>query len=383
MVKKTTHLYFDSASTTIMPKELLQKYMLNLEGYENYRRQDDKIGDKITRSREIVAKYISGNSKNIAFTGKSTYISNLIAYSLIFNSKKKLKVITTAFDHHSTSAPWYEQNENGRITISYLENEICRNQDIFIEKIFEFSPDILLLTTVNNVTGEVLNVPEIVRKVKAKNSSIIIICDAAQSCLNPNLNGSLEQIDFMYFSTHKMFGPKDLGILHLNDKQMKNFKPLFIGGGGIYKIESNHVFRKDIISQIESGTINSGSITTLENVINFINENYDHQHIIKLQNQLIKELKKIDSVEIYSHKSNNQIAFNLSGVHNHDLVAYLRSKQIIARGGNLCNSKLMNDLKINGCVRISFNILNTLEEVEKLAMEINQFHLLWDEKMNI
>jgi cysteine desulfurase/selenocysteine lyase len=376
MIEKQDILYFDWSSTIPMPKEVSAKLYEQLSSLENYRRQGSNIEQKVRQVRKKVANYINGNENNIAFTGTSTYISNLIAHSLC--ESKIMKVITTPFDHHSTSAPWYELETRSKAQVIEFSYETVTNEEQFISQIIKTQPDVLILTTINNVTGESINVEKIVKAVKNALKDLIIVCDSAQACFMPELNGQANQIDFLYFSAHKMYGPKSLGILHLNDTQMENFKPLFIGGGGIHKISKNKVIRKDVISQIESGTIDTASIIAFGEAIDYTIENYETEYIQSLSNYFMTQASQINDIMMYSQKSKNQIAFNIKGIHNHDLASYLRDKKIIIRAGNLCNSKLMAELEINGCIRISFGMKNTKNQIDIVITQIKEFIRMWN-----
>ena len=51
-------------------------------------------------------------------------------------------------------------------------------------------------------------------------------------------------IDFLAFSTHKMYGPTGVGVIYGKEELLKNIKPIIFGGGmnSIYDIDFTRLY---------------------------------------------------------------------------------------------------------------------------------------------
>ena len=58
------------------------------------------------------------------------------------------------------------------------------------------------------------------------------------------------------------------------------------------------------------------------------------------------------------------ISFEVAGVHSYDLGMWLDAKGIAVRTGHHCTQPLMDSMGIEGTIRASFAIYNTIEEVD-------------------
>jgi cysteine desulfurase / selenocysteine lyase len=70
------------------------------------------------------------------------------------------------------------------------------------------------------------------------------------------------------------------------------------------------------------------------------------------------------------------VAFNLRGVHPHDLAALLDQRGIAVRAGHHCAQPLHRKLGIAGSVRASFHLYTQPEEIDALAQALHDAHAL-------
>ncbi|MCK5469960.1 MAG: aminotransferase class V-fold PLP-dependent enzyme, partial [Cyclobacteriaceae bacterium] len=71
------------------------------------------------------------------------------------------------------------------------------------------------------------------------------------------------------------------------------------------------------------------------------------------------------------------ISFIIEGLHHFDIGMMLDAKGIAVRTGHHCTQPLMNRFGIDGTVRVSFSIYNTLEEVSIFADSLKQIVEKW------
>jgi len=66
------------------------------------------------------------------------------------------------------------------------------------------------------------------------------------------------------------------------------------------------------------------------------------------------------------------IAFNVEGIHPHDLAQFLDQDGIAVRAGHHCAQPLMKRLGIPAAARASFYLYNTPEEVDVLIRSLEK-----------
>mgnify|MGYP001557891127 FL=1 len=98
------------------------------------------------------------------------------------------------------------------------------------------------------------------------------------------------------------------------------------------------------------------------------------KHELELTKYALEELSKIPGIEIYGNlnaeKRAGVIAFNIKGIHAHDLATILDEHGIAIRASHHCCMILHKKLGIDASARISFYIYNTKEDVYKLVNAI-------------
>ena len=70
------------------------------------------------------------------------------------------------------------------------------------------------------------NISKIVR-----NYGAVLHCDAAQAPVAMNLRSISECVDILCLSSHKMYGPKGIGIIYISRGMQDQIEPLIYGGG--------------------------------------------------------------------------------------------------------------------------------------------------------
>ena len=99
---------------------------------------------------------------------------------------------------------------------------------------------------------------------------------------------------------------------------------------------------------------------------------------IQLQERLIRdqlqmELSKISEIYLLNpHPDIPLFAFEVEGLHAHDLGTLLDLEGIVVRTGHHCTQPFHESKGIQSSTRISMSYLNTLEEVEIVIEQLNR-----------
>lgn len=324
----------------------------------------------------------------VIYVNNTTEGINKLAKTLI--KKQDDIILTSRMEHHSNDLPWrsrgkveyIEVDENGRLIIEDLEKKLKANYG----KVKYVS-----LTGASNVTGYINDIHLIARIVHKYNCKLII--DGAQLVPHRRLDISGksedEQIDFLVFSSHKIYSPFGVGVIIGLKEDFIDVDPDYFGGGTVDLVLDNEVTYLPPPEKNEAGTQNFLGVMALVNslrVINTLGYNYIEKHENVLLANIIQGLKSIPKIINYGDTENLEdrlgiTTFNIENMYHHDVAQTLANKKgISVRHGWFCAHpycrRLMNateaeakefltnpEKKMLGMVRVSFALYNTLDEV--------------------
>jgi selenocysteine lyase/cysteine desulfurase len=186
--------------------------------------------DVLFLSRAQIAHLINAeDSFQIVLCKNSTEALNIAIHGI---GLKNDVVVTTAMEHNSVLRPLYYLERKGFIQIEIVpcdsEGRVIEEQ--WIAKINQFSPRLVVLNHVSNVTGAVNNAETLLHYAKAKGS--LTILDASQSIGLLDIDVSRIEADIVAFTGHKyLLGPSGTGGMYV--RKGIDIEPVFVGGTGV------------------------------------------------------------------------------------------------------------------------------------------------------
>jgi cysteine desulfurase/selenocysteine lyase len=99
------------------------------------------------------------------------------------------------------------------------------------------------------------------------------------------------------------------------------------------------------------------------------------QHERELAAYALERLGDIESLSLYGpgpEERGGVLAFNLPGIHPHDLADLLDDEGIAIRAGHHCAQPLVESLGVAATARVSFYLYNTRQEVDALVEAIRR-----------
>ncbi len=382
-------IYFDNGATTLKPKcvvDIVNDY--NTKFTANAHRGDYKnsltVDTLYDNTRDKIKDFINAKERSeIVFTSGTTEGMNMIIFGYFANIlKKDDEVLITESEHASNVLPWFVLQERIGIKVKYIE---LSNNEVVMDNVVKAINDktkVISLAHITNVIGDVRPIEEI-SKLAHKNN-IYMVVDAAQSIAHTKIDVQKLDIDFMAFSSHKLYSTTGTGVLYGKFDLLDKLVPVNYGGG------MNAIFNKDgyyelreIPTRLEAGTPNIEGVLALGAAIDYLNflgmdkiNEYEHN----LRKYLISELAKLDFIELYNKDNDSTIvAFNIKGVFSQDTAVYLDKYNICVRAGNHCAKILNNVFHINNTCRISLSFYNTKEEVDLLINVLKNSKNIWQE----
>jgi len=380
-------VYLDSAASTQKPREVV-KFVNDFysKGYANVHRGLYKLSEKSTelysKARQIIADFLNASSEEIIFTSGTTDSINALAYSLKkILPKNRNEILLTEMEHHSNIVPWQQMAKRHKMKLKFvkMKNDFTLDMNDLKKKLTKKTA-ILSITHISNSIGAVNDIKEITELAHAKD--VLVIVDAAQSVARTKIDVKNLGCDFLAFSGHKVFGPTGIGVLYGKRKLLEKLPPFKFGGEMIKTVTQKNSTWAKIPEKFEAGTPNIAGALGLGIAIKYIKK-IGIENVEEWEKTLtllaLQKLKKIHGIEVYSPENSlGIIAFNLKGVHSHDVASMLDQNGVAIRAGHHCAMPLADSLglkKKGGSCRISFSIYNTFEDVKKLAGSLGQINI--------
>jgi cysteine desulfurase len=229
-------IYLDHQSTTKLFPEALEAMLPFLrDDYGNSSSQTHSYGwnaqSAQEKARSHVASLVDRESKEVYFTSGATESNNLSLLGL-FNAygDKKNHFISSEIEHSSVLEPLNWLSKKGaKVTLLKVDSQGHIDLDELRKAVTAQTLCISLMHS-NNEIGTLNPIRQIGEIAKA--SEVRFHCDATQSLLWHSLEDSMDHIDLLSFSSHKIGGPKGVGGVAVKTQRPRlQIEPLMYGGG--------------------------------------------------------------------------------------------------------------------------------------------------------
>lgn len=364
-------VYLDSGATSLTPKQVVD----NISDYYNYYRSTVNRGEsplvnynnqRYEQTRHKVANLLGCNDQEVIFGKSTTSLMNHIARNIIERLNQDDEIIISELEHHSTLLSFRERAYDKNIKVNLVKS---KNNTIDLEDVFSLVNDktkVIVMHHVSNVIGDTIDIKRLGQYCQEHN--IICVIDGAQGILHEQINVKDWGIDFYVFSAHKVFGPTGLGVMYGNEKIIKEYY-FDYGGDMAFSVDEHGFVPKPLPHRLEAGTPNIAEVISFSESIDFINhygiENI-YQYNLSIRNYCLAQLQQIDEVTIYNQDiETTLIVFNIDNISIHDAQGVFAKHDIALRGGQMCNALSVFSLDTENVLRVSFNIYNTKEDVDK------------------
>lgn len=369
-------VYLDNTATSQTPSEVVDAIV---SGYTmtkaNVHRGVHTLSMEATElqegARRRVKEFINAPStEEIIFTRGTTEAINLVAASYGGSFfKEGDEVILSVMEHHSNIVPWQLLEKRCGIRLRVIPILPDGSLDMEAYKgLFTPHTKFVSVCHASNVLGTVNPVAEIVET--AHSHGVPVLIDGAQAA--PHLKIDVQAIgaDFYAFSAHKMYGPAGVGVLYGRRELLEKMPPYQGGGEMIESVSFAKTTFAELPYKFEAGTPDFIGIAALHKAIDYmerlgIEEIAAHEHeLLDYTTKKMKEL--IPDIRIFGTAPGKCaiISFLVGKEHHYDMGMLLDKLGIAVRTGHHCAQPLMEFLGIDGTVRASFAVYNTIEECD-------------------
>ncbi|MBT6401212.1 cysteine desulfurase [candidate division WWE3 bacterium] len=378
-------VYLDSAATSQKPQQVIDSISdyyssSNANVHRGIHTLSDIATELYEDSRKTVADFIGATvPQEIVFTKNATESLNRVAFEWGFeNLVEGDEMIAIEADHHSNLVPWQVVSERTGAKLTVLPvTETGELDMVLFKKSLSEKVKFIAISHASNVLGTIFPVKEVCKL--AKEVGAVVSVDGAQAVPHMQVNVQKLGCDFYSFSGHKMLGPMGIGVLWAKREILENMPPYEYGGGMIDEVKANTATYASVPERFEAGTPNVSGAVGLAEAIKYlegIGMSEVEEHEKTLVTYALEKLSGIENLKILgpldSSKRTGLVAFNIEGIHSHDLAAFLSEQGIAVRSGQHCTMPLHDSLGISSSVRASFYVYNSKEDIDYLVSSLKE-----------
>ena len=372
-------IYFDNSATTKPLPEVARLVYETLSGEESFGNPGSlhRLGvlaeRDLNESTDKISKLLSCKKEELFFTscGSESVNTSIMGY-VHQNPRAGKKIISTRTEHKASLESLARLEKEG-YEICYLPVLSDGKPDLdALEKELDGNTALLAFTHVNNESGSILPLAEIVAIRNKKNRNTKIHLDCVQSLGKLPISLSRMGVDMASFSGHKIHALKGFGLLYI--KSGVRVQPLIIGGGQ----------QKGMRSGTQSPYLASAFALALEKAVENIDENL--VKMTELRDQFASKLQELGAT-ILSPEDALPYVLNVSfpSFQSETMLHCLEEKEIYVSTVSACSSKskavsyVLSEMGVKreiaqNAVRFSFSRFNTKEEMDTAIAAIHEIY---------
>ena len=364
-------VFFDNNGTTFIRDEvskILTDYYGGKYGFANPS-SSTSIGkdafELVMTARQQIADCIGVKSGEIIFTGSGSEANNFAIKGIALKyPQTRGHIITTQIEHPSVleavqflgmlgyEVTFIDVNKDGQILVDVVQDAL------------RYDTILVAVMAVNNEIGTINQISQIGNLCKL--AEIPFMVDAVQAFGKIELKPKEMGISLMTMTAHKIYGPKGIGALFLDEDI--SVIPLVHGGA--------QEFSK------RAGTENVGHIMAFgkATVLAHKEMKIEMERLTNLQKYFIEKLEQMIPNYIINGTMKERIPTNLSigfkGIDSGALLLSLNQIGVYVSSGSACSAgsreaspiimALGVDMNLYGTIRFSFGISSTKEDVDYL-----------------
>jgi cysteine desulfurase/selenocysteine lyase len=381
-------VYLDSGATSQKPVQVLDAERSFYEQHNGAaHRGTHLLGEEATDvyegARAKVAAFIGASPGEVVFTKNATEAINLVAYAMsnatVTGDAKRFRVLPgdeiliTEMEHHANLVPWQQLCERTGATLRWLSVTPDGRLDLdHLDSMITGRTKLVALTHQSNVTGTIPPVTEIARTAHEKGA--LVLADAAQSVPHQPVDVAALGADFLVFSGHKMLGPYGIGVLFGRADLLEAMPPFLTGGSMIEMVRMEGSTFLPPPQRFEPGVPAVAEAAGLAAAVDYLSDlgmGAVAAHEESLTAHALDTLREINGVRILGPDTTKDrggaVAFEVEGVHPHDVGQVLDELGVAVRTGHHCAWPLHRALGVQASTRATFYVYNTHAEVDALA----------------
>jgi cysteine desulfurase/selenocysteine lyase len=378
-------VYLDNAATSQTPEpvvETIAEYYreMNANVHRGLHQLSQEASVAYEDAHDRLAEFVgaSGGREELVFTRNTTESENLVAYAWGLNELGPGdSVVTTEMEHHSSLVTWQQIAKRTGADVEYIRVDETGHLDMeHARELITDDTQMVSAVHVSNTLGTINPVAELCKL--AHDHDALAFIDGAQSV--PTMPVDVEEMgaDFYAFSGHKMAGPTGIGCLYGRRDLLEEMEPFNYGGEMIRRVTYEDATWNELPWKFEAGTpsICQGiALAAAADYLDDIGMERVERHERELAQHALERFAEFDDIEVFGPGAGEPrgglVAFDVEGVHAHDLSEVLNDYSIAVRAGHHCTQPLHDKFGVTATARASFYIYNTRAEIDALVAAID------------
>ena len=393
-------VYLDSAATSQKPQCVIDAEAefyrtinagVHRGAHELAARSTMAFEEARAKMARLVGANAAGGKEEVVVTSGATAGLNLLATAFgnaslgrggaaakRFALKPGDEIVVSKAEHHSVLLPFQELAARTGASLKWfdLDDEGRIRSDSADEVITERTK-IVAVTHVGNTTGAITDIAPIIRR--AHEVGAVFILDACQSVPHLKVDFHALDVDFAAWSAHKMYGPTGVGFLYGKRDMLEALPPANFGGSMVELAWMDQEARyMEPPARFEAGTQPVAQVVAAGVAADWLMaigmENLE-AHERTITDELLA-LGDIEGVRILGPRSNERrigtIAFEVEGVHPHDVGQFIDAQGIAIRVGHHCAQPVHRHFGVYASNRASSGIYNAVEDAQALIETVKQ-----------
>ncbi|WP_278103312.1 SufS family cysteine desulfurase [Microbacterium proteolyticum] len=370
-------VYLDSGATSQKPRAVLDAERDFLETANSaVHRGAHTLAAEATElfedARAAVAEFVGGTPEQLVWTSGATAGLNLVAGSLGYAGRLREgdEIVVTESEHHANLIPWQELAARTGARLRHIPVHDDGTLDLAAaESLIGARTKVVAFPHVSNVLGIVNPVAELVAL--ARSVGALTVLDACQSAPHLVLDLPASGVDLAVFSGHKIFGPYAIGGLWGREDVLDSLPPFTTGGSMITTVTLEKADFLPPPQRFEAGTQPVSQAIGLAAAVRWfggLDRDAAHAHEAALERRLREGLRSIAGIRLLGDTdAADRVAlqaFDVEGVHAHDVGQFLDSRGVAVRVGHHCAQPLHRRFGLTASVRASAAVHTTTDEID-------------------
>lgn len=288
------------------------------------------------------------------------------------------EIVVSKAEHHSVLLPFQELAARTGATLKWLDlDEEGRIRADMADEVITERTRVVAVTHVANVTGAITDLAPIVRRAHAVGA--LVVLDACQSVPHLKVDVHALDVDFAVWSAHKMYGPTGVGFLYGRRELLEALPPANFGGSMVELAWMDRPAQYMAPpARFEAGTqpvaqvVAAGAAAEWMMAIG-MDAIATHEHAVATE---LLKLGDVDGVRILGPRENTDrigtVAFDVDGVHPHDVGQFIDAQGIAIRVGHHCAQPVHRHFGVYASNRASSGVYNSMADAQALVEAVSK-----------
>lgn len=380
-------VYLDTGATAQKPTAVLDaERTFNLRHNAAVHRGAHQIAEEATEAyeaaRSSLAEFVGVDFGEIVWTKNATEGLNLVAYSFLnatlgaggaeadrFRLREGDEIVVTELEHHANLVPWQQLAARTGAVVRWIPVTAEGRLDMDRLDVIGERTRVVAFTHASNVTGAITDVAPIVERAREHNA--LTVLDACQSAAHLPVDLHELGVDFAAFSGHKMLGPTGVGALYGRSELLAAMPPFLTGGSMVEIVTMDDTTFLPPPQRFEAGTQMVAQTAGMHAAVDYLSEigmdrvaaHEEHLTAIMLQG-----MTTVPGVRVLGPTEPGDrlavVAFDVDGVHPHDVGQVLDDQGIAVRVGHHCAQPVHRSFGVHASTRASAGVYTSEGDVE-------------------